>query len=57
MADSNNKGTPEETQESENNQTAPVSPETSMDREPTMEDSFTDDEIIITDAEKRAKIG
>ena len=57
MADSINNETPEETEEAGNTKTAPASPQTSMDKEPTMEDTFTDDEVIITDAEKRAKIG
>ena len=53
MADVINNETPEETEESGNTKTVPASPQTSMDKEPTMEDIFSDDEVIITDAEKK----
>ena len=57
MADFIDNETPEETEDSGNTKTVPTSPQTSMDKEPTMEDISTDDEVIITDAEnKRTKL-
>ena len=56
MADSNKNGTPEETEDSQKTKTVPASPHADMGKEPSMED-ITDDEVVITDASKRAKLG
>ena len=55
MADSNKNEIPEETEDTGNTQTVPASSESSMDMEPLMVD-LTDDEVIITDANKRQKL-
>ena len=55
MADSVINGTPKETEDSQKTETVPVSPHANTGKEPSMED-ISDDEVIITDAAKRAKL-
>ena len=54
MADSILDGTPKEPEDSQKTEEIPASPHVNTSKEPTMEE-LTDDEIILTDPEQRAK--